>query len=1189
MGGAVKEKIEQLAKGIFKYEQPKILLSEEFIDITVETGSTYQGSFTINNEEGSKMKGVLYSSSRFLCLETDKFIGEKTSIRYHFVADYLTAGEEFKEEISIITDCGEIRIPVTITVEAPYCDTSLGKMKDLFQFANLAMSNWTEAKQVFKSEKFGKIIEYYDKQYLLLYQSLVKSSSISQALDEFLVATHKKVAIEICVKTKDLSYEAGPYNFMDKLVLSKEGWGYTEVRLASSSPYIVLERKMLWSDNFINGQCEVNFVIKTEGMKEGRHSGIIRIETVNQTVNVEVVISCNRNLYLKRQSHLKQKQTTAVMVKNYLNFRFNRISPGKYVSEAESLLLNLLSNDGDRIEFALYQLHLQLITGREGIIQNSFVVLEERQEKLRDTNEVAYGILQYLRTLRKKSNTDSYQACEEIRRLFERNPKNSLLFWCLLYLDKDYENNISKKYQDIKEQYLLGTRSPVIYYEAVNLVFEDTSILKCMDGFEQQLLIFMIKQKQLTKEIATQAAYLIGKEKIYQRLNLRILRVIYEEFKLKEALQGICSLLIRGHQRASKYHIFFEYGVNQQIRVTELPEYYVYTMDEDVYAPLHPSIITYFNFNNQLPEKKKAFYYACLLENAKSNSEVLNQHRKEMLEFLRDQLRLGNQSVHLAVLCDALITKDNLDTELAKLLPSIAFQYILRCPNQKMKSVVVIHKELTIEETVPLVDGKAMVHLVSDSAQVFLVDHSNQRYYLTVTYSLSKSSHLEELFARMFELAPEDVRLVLYLSEKAQNYQKFDEYAIELRKRVALLNELTNEYRKDFIQSLIYYYYDNFEGEILENYLMKIDLRSIDQSNRIKLIEFMIVRDLYNIALKAMSELGFEGVEVRRLLKLCTRLISNANGVFEKIDILVEISYYVFLHGKYDIFLLEYLNQYYYGTTGEMFHLWKASKENNLDTSELEERLLGQMLFAESYMSDAKSVFMSYYRSGANHKLIRAFLSFYAYKFLVKERVVEAEIFEAIKQDLSYEDNEIALQALLKYYSLQEQLTDSEINFIDYHLSVFEQKGILLPFYQDFKKNMRIPQAMYDKYYIEYRTNPKNKVTIHYMIEGEHEEVYIQEEMVDCYYGIFVKEFILFYNESLQYYISEQKEGKEVITESKTITIRTEAQQIEDNNYHRINQIMEATEMKDETTINRLLEAYAKMEYSVSMLFKPIN
>lgn len=1184
----MKEKIEQLAKGNFKYEQPKLLLSEEFIHISVETGSTYQGSFTISNDEGSKMKGVLYSSFRLLHLETDKFVGEKTNIRYHFVADYLNAGEEFHEEINVITNCGEIKIPVTIIVEAPYFETSLGKIKDLFQFANLAKADWAEAKQVFKSDKFGKIIQYYDKQYLPLYQSLVKSSSISQALDEFLVATHKKIAIVIGVNKTSLSYDAGPYNFMDKITLSKEGWGYTEIRMISMVPFIELERKMVWSDNFINGQFEVNFVIKTEGMKQGRHTGIIRIETASQIIDVQVCVTCHRSQFNERINDLKHKQITIAMMKNYLNFRVNRIPSSKYVSEAESLLLRQLNMKYEGKELQLYQLHLQLIANRETAIQSSYMALEGQCSILRKDDEVAYAILQYLRTIRKKSNADSLLVCEEVKEIFERNPKKFMLFWCLLYLDKEYENNSVKKFKDMKEQFQLGMHSPIIYYEAYHLINEDCSLLKCMDSFEQQLLVFIIKHKLLTKEIATQAAYLIGKERIYRRINLTILCSIYDGFKSKEALQGICSLLIRGHVKSSKYHNYFELAINQQLRVTELPEYFIYTMVEEEYVSLPPTIVMYFKYKNQLPDKKKAFYYCCLLENAKENPEILNQHQNEILQFIREQLRIGNQSIHIAVLCDAIITKECIDEELAKLLPTIAFQHQLICPNPKMKGVVVVHKELNEEEVVMLVDQKAMIHIVSESVQIFLLDHSNQRYYVTINYTLRKTSHLEDFYLTMYDLSPEDARLVLFLSLKAQYYQKFDEYAIQLRKKVALLNELTSEYRKDFIQTLIHYYYDNFEGEILESYLMKVDLHSIDRNSRSKMIEFMILRDLHNAALKAMMELGYEGVEVRRLLKLCSRLVSNADGVFEKIDILVEIAHFVFLHGKYDISILEYLNKFYYGTTGEMFELWKVSKENSLDTSELEERLLGQMLFAESYLSDAKSVFMSYYRSGSNHKLIRAYLSFYAYKFLVKERIADPEIFDVIHQELSYEDNEIALQALLKYYSMQDQLMDSEINFVEYHLSAFVQKGILLPFYQDFKKHMRIPMAMYDKYYIEYRTNPNHKVVIHYFLEGDRHEEFVHEEMVNCYHGMFVKEFILFYNETLQYYISEFKDGKEVITESKTVTIKPETQHMEDHNYYRLNQIMEAREMKDETSINILMENYAVTDYSISMLFKPI-
>ena len=685
----MKEKIEQLARGYFEYEPPRILVSEEAIDIVVETGSTYQGSFSIQNSEGSRMKGVLYSSSRLLCIETDKFIGETSQIRYHYIADYQNSGDEYHETISIISDCGEVTIPVHITVEAPYCETSLGKIKDLFQFANLAKVNWTEAKQVFKSEKFEKMVDYYDKQHLLLYQSLVKSSSISQALDEFLVATHKKTAVIITVDKTDSEYEAGPYNFMDKFMITKDGWGYQEVRIYTYASFLELERKMVWADNFINNECEINYVIKTEGMKEGIHYGIIVVETISQKLCLRIKVRCNRSRGKERLKQRKINYVKSQLLRNYLDFRFNRISSSKYVSEAEALLQNLTNFDRDKVEYALYHLHLQLIAGRDAAFSSALFAFEEKYEELRSSHEIAYGILLYLKALRKKTNIDVHAAYEEIHEIYSRNSDSYLLFWCLGYLDKQYENNPSKKYQDIKQQFDQGARSPILYYEAASLVLEDSSLLRTMDGFERQLVVFLLRQKALTKELAAIVSYLIGKEKVFLSLNLMIVKRIYEQFKLKEALQVLLSLLIRSHNRSIKYHSYFEAGVSQQLRVTELPEYYVYTMNEDLYVPIHPSVLAYFNFNNNLPEKKRAFYYCCLLENARSNPDILNQHREEIIDFILQQLRNQCLSVHLSVLCDALITEETLTRELASLLLDLSFLYVLECPNNKIKSVSV--------------------------------------------------------------------------------------------------------------------------------------------------------------------------------------------------------------------------------------------------------------------------------------------------------------------------------------------------------------------------------------------------------------------------------------------------------------------------------------------------------------------
>ena len=74
-----------------------------------------------------------------------------------------------------------------------------------------------------------------------------------------------------------------------------------------------------------------------------------------------------------------------------------------------------------------------------------------------------------------------------------------------------------------------------------------------------------------------------------------------------------------------------------------------------------------------------------------------------------------------------------------------------------------------------------------------------------------------------------------------------------------------------------------------------------------------------------------------------------------------------------------------------MFLIWKEAKEYDIETVDLEERLLGQILFAESYVQDAMSVFLAFYENGRNRTLIKAFVSYYAYKYLVRDRIVDEE------------------------------------------------------------------------------------------------------------------------------------------------------------------------------------------------------
>ena len=121
----MKEKIERLSKGIFEYEMPDLLVSEEELDIVVEAGIRTEGSIRIANSAGQRMKGVLYVTGKILSLSRTDFIGADCAVEYDVDASTLQAGEEHIGTINIVSDCGECQIPFTIRVTEPSFASSI--------------------------------------------------------------------------------------------------------------------------------------------------------------------------------------------------------------------------------------------------------------------------------------------------------------------------------------------------------------------------------------------------------------------------------------------------------------------------------------------------------------------------------------------------------------------------------------------------------------------------------------------------------------------------------------------------------------------------------------------------------------------------------------------------------------------------------------------------------------------------------------------------------------------------------------------------------------------------------------------------------------------------------------------------------------------------------------------------------
>ena len=83
-----------------------------------------------------------------------------------------------------------------------------------------------------------------------------------------------------------------------------------------------------------------------------------------------------------------------------------------------------------------------------------------------------------------------------------------------------------------------------------------------------------------------------------------------------------------------------------------------------------------------------------------------------------------------------------------------------------------------------------------------------------------------------------------------------------------------------------------------------------------------------------------------------------------------------------------------------------------------------------------------------------------------------------------------------------------------------------------------------------------------------------------------MKEFLLFFGESLQYYMVEMQDGEEEVTESAAVQKGEVALGRENSKYQLINDIILSRNMGDYTTMDHLLDEYFYKEFLNSRLFE---
>ena len=1184
----LREIIDKLVDGVFEYDTDKLLFDVESIEAKLSAKEIHEGTLHITSQDGTNVKGFIYSSSMRVVVRETEFNTNDFLVEYIFDPTGLEAGDVVKGDIQIVSSAGEYYLPFEFTILSSARDSKVSGVRNLFHFTNLAQTDFSEATQIFYTPDFIRVFDGNDKSNLTKYRGFSSKKGDRQSVEDFLCSINKKKPVELIVEKRVFEFSEVTTKLRCEIIVRKSNWGFVEAKLSSDADFLILEKEYIHNEDFNSPEYKLVFSIDDERLHEGRNYGTIKISNKNNDITITVIAMQRGGDKAKRAARKEAKLLQYRLMNCYIRFRTRQMNTNGWVRESMKVVerMNLL-DDKNPIS-RLFQAQLLLVENR---VSEAKWILEHvfNEMKIIEHDDECYAYYLYLTTLIKRDEQYVDDVTARISSYYSMYPTSMPLLWMLTYLDEELSSSASKKLAAIEQITKRGVHSPILFVEAYNVYVANPQIISKLTPFEIEVLNFAVKNGKMSREIINQVSMLSLRQRELSKGLLDLLMNIYELYNDPEIVEAICTMLIRADVTDPKYHKWYREGVNLELKITKLYEYFIYSSPLKLEAgPLPKSVVMYFGFQNRLDYMRKAFIYANLIRYKNRMPDLYESNRENILVFAIEQVMDKHVNDFLAMIYEDILSPEFIKPNMANNLSSIIFAREVKADNNNYKNIVVVCDEFVDEFVYPVENGKAYPRIYSKNVSLFFEDESGRRTYVDI----DKADHIinENNYVHVIKrYVTGNLPFFLYLCEGKRQYISVEEENADFCRDLVEAESISASLKSEIRMSLLHYYFDKDRISTLDEFLLNINVKELTSRERAELIDFYVKRAMYDQAYDLITVYGDELISAKSSVKICSHMIEKTDGV--KDVMLTSIAHNAFKNGKYDGNTLEYLVNNYGGLTKELRDLWRAAKSFDAQCFSLTEKLIIQMLFTRTTVGEKEVIFEDYISSGASPRVEMAYLSYAAYDYFVKERITDKSIFAQLVDNYRQGEplNDGCKLAILKYYTdntkeITERIKDMIIEFIQ----EFLHKNVYFKFFSEFVELVPELSAFSSTLFIEYRTNPKARVVLHYILDDDEDDTYKTEEMRNMFGGIFSKEFMLFFGERLQYYVTEEVGGREVLTLSDSVSIEETVNDGVDSRYNILNSMVVAKTLGDDTTLIDLMKEYAEEDAFTEKVFNVV-
>jgi hypothetical protein len=486
----------------------------------------------------------------------------------------------------------------------------------------------------------------------------------------------------------------------------------------------------------------------------------------------------------------------------------------------------------------------------------------------------------------------------------------------------------------------------------------------------------------------------------------------------------------------------------------------------------------------------------------------------------------------------------------------------------------------------------AYVPLFFEDSVILFQDMYGNRY-VDVNYTKEPVLTEPDLEEKCFEMAPDHPMLRMRACLSFMEKSEITEEEVHVLEKALDTLPIKPLYKQQMLTKIIAWYKKQTSDEDAAmpekggGYLLRLDKKSLTREERIDICETLIAQNYYNEAYAMVREFGENGLRMKRVAKLCEGMILQK--LFGEDELLLHLSYRVLIAGKSNGVILDYLCEYYNGAGDSMYRILLQAVRDHVETYDLEERLLAQLLFTgiDKHLDNVFDLYAS--RKKTSDTIVRAYFTVRCIDYFMKDIVPGDKVFAYLEGALNGSQDirkvpEIYLLALEKYYAGLPNLSEEQQALCRKIMEVLVGQGMLFAWFKNLSRYAEIPGDVLDKEIIEYHGRPDGRPVLRLRILPDEEEFH-EEELRMVYKGIYVRQKVLFEGEIMEYEIYEEEDGAFVKKAEGEAACTEVPEGDRGNRFSVLNSISLYLSMKDDAKLKESMTKYETDSLTVEKLF----